>query len=172
MGASAWSYWTDYDPDRGRAFSELRKRVFHSGAYLGPGGKRPVYQRGGRHPEPRPRTIKQVIKAQAENGTHTILDIAHFEFEGGPPRPMRKLKSPFTGEDIEIPLTEGGVCRLAAAEELRTVFGTDRPTRSQIEDKDQRGDMLAFIARWEALCVVAWDGERPVALYFCGISGD
>jgi hypothetical protein len=164
VGASVWKYWVDYDADGIRAFDALRDRVFCADEYIGPGGDR---FGGEAHPLPRPASIDDLLEACGESGTHTILDIVHFAVAGNP----RAMQTLTVGHEsyTTLPIVEGGECRMATDEEVRALLGTDRPSRAQI---DERGDFTELLGRGEALCVVAWDGDRPCALYFQGRSGD
>lgn len=160
MGASGWGYWIDYDNNTARAFAALRDRVFKEGDYLGPGGKLPFGE--GRDPRSAS-SIEAVLEAQAEDGTHSILDISRFETPGER-RPTKKMVNPFTGEGL------GASCRLATDAELTDVFGTSEPTRAMVEE--HAGELERHLSRWSALCVVVFAADKPNELYFHGISGD
>jgi hypothetical protein len=168
MGASAWDYWTDFDDDPRKALRTLRERVFRAGEYLGPGGNTFDQKRDGR---PRPPNIEKLLERQGENQTHSILDVVFISYEGGPPRPTRKEWNPLTQSNEDFPLVEGEECRALSRAELRDAFGTERPTRSQIEACDWNR-LDALWSKWSALCVTAWDGEEPVQMFFIGTSGD
>jgi hypothetical protein len=161
MGASRWRYWTDYSERPAAAMHALRAQVFATGAYIGPGGR--ARHEVGPDPLPRPATIEALLESREDDGTHSILDIAHFEGDG--PFPMRPGWNPFTGAK-EVPV--GGSCRLMDARELREAYGDERPTRARVAARRDYLDM----DKWEARCVVVYDRERPVALYFEGRSGD
>ena len=96
--------------------------------------------------EDEPASIEEALENMDADGTASILDIDHVADE---PEPT-------------------GVTLLAAAD-ARRYFGTERPTRA---DVDQAEDFWEDIGRGEAVCVVLYNGERPSELYFAGYSFD
>lgn len=217
MGASSWSYFVEYDQNPARALAALREHVFANGKYAGPGGyPKPLPMellRARKAVDPftnkvvtfpalsrreferryvkRPSSIAELLEIQAEDGTHSALDIARMSSERKPV-PIRTVKrlNPFTGEMFDVaegfrmlnPFTGnpeeisagqmgyGGVCEMATAEQLRTAFGTEQPSRKILESKEDQ--LYPFLCRWSAICVTAWKRKQPDALFFCGISGD
>ena len=93
-----------------------------------------------------PATIEEALENMDADGTASILDIDHV---AGSPEPT-------------------GVTVLSPAE-AKQYFGTERPTRADIERADQFWD---DIGRGESVCVVLYSGDRPSELYFAGISFD
>ena len=93
-----------------------------------------------------PATIEEAIENMDADGTASILDIDHV---AASPEP--------TGVTILTPA------------EAKQYFGTERPTRADVEKADQFWD---DIGRGEAVCVVLYNGDRPSELYFAGISFD
>jgi len=93
-----------------------------------------------------PATIEEALENMDADGTASILDIDHV---ADSPEPT-------------------GVTVLTPAEAKR-YFGTEQPTRAHIEQADEFWD---HIGRGEAVCVVLYSGDRPLELYFAGISFD
>ena len=93
-----------------------------------------------------PATIEEALENMDADGTASILDIDHV---AASPEP--------TGVTVLTPA------------EAKQYFGTERPTRADIEHSDQFWD---DIGRGEAVCVVLYRGDRPLELYFAGISFD
>jgi hypothetical protein len=93
-----------------------------------------------------PATIEEALENMDADGTASILDIDHV---AASPEP--------TGVTVLTPA------------EAKQYFGTERPTRADVEKADQLWD---DIGRGEAVCVVLYNGDRPSELYFAGISFD
>jgi len=93
-----------------------------------------------------PATIEEALENMDADGTASILDIDHV---AASPEP--------TGVTVLTPV------------EAKQYFGSERPTRADIERADRFWD---DIGRGEAVCVVLYSGDRPSELYFAGISFD
>jgi hypothetical protein len=93
-----------------------------------------------------PATIEEALENMDADGTASILDIDHVATSPEP-----------TGVTVLTP------------PEAKQYFGTERPTRANVEKADQFWD---DIGRGEAVCVVLYNGDRPSELYFAGISFD
>jgi len=93
-----------------------------------------------------PATIEEALENMDADGTASILDIDHVAASAEP-----------TGVTVLTPA------------EAKQYFGTERPTRADVEKADQFWD---DIGRGEAVCVVLYNGDRPSELYFAGISFD
>ena len=96
--------------------------------------------------EDEPASIEEALENMDADGTASILDIDHVADE---PEPM-------------------GLTVLAPAD-VKQYFGTERPTRADVEQAD---DFWEDIGRGEAVCVVLYNGNRPSELYFAGCSFD
>jgi hypothetical protein len=102
-----------------------------------------------------PATIEELIRYNAESGTHSIIDYAHENYQLLPSAEAARYLEPFSPTF------------------LMEVFGTAQPSRWQIETQE---DLL-----WEGVpggptrsgtyCVVYEDGQ-PSEIYVMGISGD
>jgi hypothetical protein len=167
MGASAWSYFTQWQKDVERADDELRDEVFRSGKFDGVDGAprswgedssiglealgiRPLPPRPVRPKGWRPATIKEATSHMGLDGTHSILDA------------------------FGIAATEAFGRVFPAPEEwLMRLYGTKRPTRKQVEALGIPGEVL----EWRMVYFAVWDEGRgaeaePTWWYFQGHSGD
>jgi hypothetical protein len=107
---------------------------------------------GPRKPRRAPKTIKQLLKQCAEEGTHSILDIE------------RVSSQPELG--AVVPLSR---------QQLLDFFGTDRPTRSMVEKWAARVESLEaepLYGRWEGIYIIVYKDSQPDEIYFEGCSGD
>lgn len=174
MGASGWSYYVPYDPDLDRALQRLREQVFREGKFYSP------------DPARRPKSIAQLLEWNAEDGTHSILDMTRI---APPPKtPGRSGRSlpPNSDERGVIDMTRFdpeahrrwleeafgsiGAVRELHPDDLRALFGTTRPPRAAVEAR--ASDVMDLRARGEGTVVVIYEGDAPVELFFTAFSGD
>ena len=94
-------------------------------------------------------SIEELLEAAAESGTHSILDIQHTA----------------SGADF-------GVAWPAPGDVVRQVYGTERPSRVQVEVREGRISEAMELERWQAVYVLVYDQGRPAEIYFEGASGD
>ncbi len=143
MGASGWTYFVPFQEDIASAFRELQEAVFRNGEYYKPGAfygalleDMPPEMKEMMAPmieemqgEGEPQSIEELREMSGEEGTHSILDM-----EGISATP------------------DFGVLTPLDAEELLDLFGTDKPTRSMIEERAEA--VLERRGRWErSICV-------------------
>ncbi len=175
MGASGWSYFVPYQSDISKALKELREIVFQRGEYyhrdpfwkdmtfeefLPPIPDLSEEERADYLAEfqalqalPEPTSIETLLKWNAEEGTHSIIDI----------------------KEVAMTPDFGAVAPLSNAE-LKRFFGTEKPTRGMIENKGE--DLLLFLqkelgrSRWQGTYIVLYKENEPSELYFIGYSGD
>jgi hypothetical protein len=201
MGATGWKYFVPYEPDISAALQRLKQDVFARGEYVFGHGlpqkdfdsrvKRllPVYEArmkenfakaddssqsdmvrvAARHAAEhmkkelekfrtserkpsgkKPKTIAELLKQQAENGTHSILDITSVSSaeEFGAVSPLPKTK-------------------------LVEVFGTETPSRAQIDELYESGSLEELASeRWQGVYIVAYRDGSPSEIAFIGCSGD
>jgi len=170
MGASGWHYFTPYRVDVAEALETRRQDVFRRKDYgdpvlrmkIAPGDlprlppAREAFEQlaslqsaGGFDGVPEADSIDELLEQCAEQGTHSILDIAGGLSDG-----------PDFGTAFPMP---GHV--------MLDLYGTNRPTREQVEAKiHERGDELD---RWQCWYVIVHDtAGRPSEIYFEGCSGD
>jgi hypothetical protein len=102
-----------------------------------------------------PATIEELIRYNAESGTHSILDYAHENYQLLPPAEAARYLEPFSPSL------------------LVEVFGTAQPSRRQIEmQKGQFWEhVLASSTHPGNYCVV-YDAGEPSEIFVIGISGD
>jgi hypothetical protein len=98
-------------------------------------------------PGQRPETIEELLEMVAEDGTHSVLDIE----QTGPTRGF--------GVAAPMPLSR-----------IRQHFGTEEPTREQIEES--WGDAAEGLDRWQAYYVAVYREGKPHEYAFIGCSGD
>jgi hypothetical protein len=171
MGASGWSYSTPYDEDIEAALRRLQRAVFERGEYYKPWEEvwryrdsilaKPLHEledherqfikrlKTFRMPDRdfKPASIEELLKNNAESGTHSILDIFGICDE-----PRFGTASPVDGE------------------ELLRVFGTTQPTAQDVGTAAY--DLGENLERWQAVYFVVYKDGRPDEIRFVGCSGD
>lgn len=164
MGASGWGYRVPYQQDLNQALQALRKAVFEAGTYYEPAlfyehlltvvdtlpaevrQNLEAFVAQGKQ-QPAPRTIEDLIERNAEDGTHSILDIERVD----------------AGRDF-------GVINPLSDEELLDLFDTTRPTWQQVEAKAR--ELQSLRGRWQGVCVIVYEDDQPRDIFFTGYSGD
>lgn len=185
MGATGWVRYVPYEDDFGEALRKARREVFLAGDYEAPppvvgdddfravladlaafggleafGGVSEVVEPsavGAAAPPPVPgapeprddldRDIERMLTSTMDRGSHSLLDVVTVGPAGGP--------------GVVTPLT---------ADELRVLFGTDRPTGTQVAQAEDA--ILQRCPRWEGRLVVVHDPTgSPTHLCFLGVSG-
>jgi hypothetical protein len=178
MGASAWEYFTPYQADHEKAFHDLRQEVFESGNYFlytptlpsseaeyleqaynmglilteqDEEWQREQYRKDKeRYSKPKPETIEELIEWGAEDGTHTIIDMASFTDDPD-----------CTDFFTAIPLSQA---------QLLELFETTKPTHQMIVEK--RSAILNLRQRWQATYIIVYEDDNPTEIFFTGFSGD
>lgn len=112
--------------------------------------KRELEKYGSSKPPPKPKTIEELLKQQAENGTHSILDTSCIS-----PKPKFGAISPFpTSKIVEY-------------------FGSETPSHAQIQQALDSDALEQFVSeRWQGIYVVAYRDDSPSEIFFAGCSGD
>ncbi|HEX8317185.1 hypothetical protein [Longimicrobium sp.] len=176
MGATIWTYFTDYDEQPDRALHRLRDEIFDAGQYRRP-WEFPDFFVGVRDlPNVRlktrltlwvleslyttielfrwaawgfrsPSSIEEAVAWAEEDGTHSILDI--------------ERTGMYRGFGVAIPLSEL---------RLREFFGTTEPGRDAAEEAAH--EISCSLARWEAVYFPVYEDGKPRHLVFIGVSGD
>ncbi len=176
MGASGWSYFVPYQRDIQKALDELRERVFQSGDYFGgrPGAKR------------RYATIDALLRAKAEDGTHSILDVREISdtskqndaLEGVDRRDLMLKMQNLMAKDL------AGFMRWAAREEFLSIglvfplsdeqlvktLGSLKPERRAVELASNT--IGSSCSRGSGRYVVVYRDGAPDEIFFAGVSGD
>ena len=148
MGAHPYWYFVPYREDLQSALDSLREREFRAGRY------NPVIRFikfrepafSAQNPGPQHKTIKAAVKAAAEDGTRSILDVERVG-----------TKSDY------------GVSTALAPDVLEDLYGTTRPTRAMLEGAM---DFLDDVSRGHCVHVVLYEGDRPSEIFFGGYSFD
>lgn len=200
MGATGWEYFVPYEADISAALQRLREDVFTRGDYLSGHGlpqkefevrlnrllpayeslmkaalaeaedtslpadlraaqqvvaeqmRKEIekYRAGNPQAKQKPKTIDALLAQQAENGTHSILDIACIS-----QKPKSGAISPFP------------------ASKLSKFFGSDLPSRAQVQDAYDSGAFDKLVAkRWQGVYVIVYRNGLPTEIFFAGCSGD
>ncbi len=149
MGASGWDYVIDLPEgtpvDLGSALLRLRERVLAEGDY---------YWDEEGYLGSRLNTLAELDELREteefwEVGTHSVLDVDSVIGDGEPHGP--------------------GTVRPLTPPEAQQLFGSATPSRAEFA----AADVLAGVGdRWTGQCQVLYEGERPVAVGFWGMSGD
>jgi hypothetical protein len=109
--------------------------------------RRDVFAAGEyRYADENPSSIDEALEIADADGTASILDIQQISDE-----PDFCCAAPFS------------------AEELKEFFGTDRPTRADIETADEHWESLD---RGQARYAVVYANGQPAEIYFAGYSFD
>lgn len=176
MGASGWSYFVPYQRDIQKALDGLRERVFQSGDYFDgrPGAKR------------RYTTIDALLRAKAEDGTHSILDVRTISdtskqndvLEGVDRRDLMLKMQNLMAKD------PAGFMRWAAREEhlsigivyplsdeqLVKTLGSLQPERRAVALA--ASTIGSSCSRGSGRYVVVYRDGAPDEIFFAGVSGD
>ena len=96
--------------------------------------------------EDHPATIEEVLENMDADGTRSILDMTHISDQ-----PDYFAVTPLP------------------ADELVSLFGTDRPTREMIE---QNMDFYEDIERGQGVYMIAYKDGKPSEIFFAGYSFD
>lgn len=92
-------------------------------------------------------TIEELLDDAAENGTHSVLDITQVASR-----------------------RQYGAAAPLSKRELKTAFGTETPTRADLETGDWSFE--EGLERWQAAYFVVYENGRPSEYCFVGCSGD
>ena len=198
MGATGWQYFVPYQADIEAALQRLRDEVFASEEYTPaitvtkaqldtafkgvasdwetnlaffesqagnaklPQSTRDKFSmlasqlkqlRSGKSAQgtiPMPRTIDELLQSRGESGTHSILDVI-----------------------LVSPTPEFGAVSPLPKSEVGRVFGSEMPTRLQIEKQAKAGALESYTSkRWQGIYVVAYQDANAVEIFFAGCSGD
>ncbi|MEU3607492.1 hypothetical protein AB0E83_18915 [Streptomyces sp. NPDC035033] len=156
MGASGWSYVTEYDGDVEAAVEALHARVFQE-----------EYGDGSSY-----ESLDELYEDEefmGTEGTHTILDLDRVVATDTPPSPSRS--------------SDHGTLRPLARDRVVHHFGTAEPTVEQFEkliaagwaarhEEYERSLPGECRMRWTGYHVVLHSGGAPTHLGIFGFSGD
>jgi hypothetical protein len=147
MGAHPYFYVVKYQPDLNRALQELREREFQAGRYnpVMPFLPFPI-RPSSPAPGPAHASIQQAIEASDADGTRSILDI-----QGVADEPDFCVAAPLP------------------AATLRSLYGTDRPSRAMVE---QNMVFLEDVERGHCVYIILYSAGAPDEVLFAGYSFD
>ena len=146
MGAESWTYYVPYQENLEQAFQDLRQRVMDTGDYEIPENYKDA---------PLPQTIEEVWRRCAEEGagTYSILDMASLSTDPN--------------------ATETGLVQPLSSQDLRELFGGEKPTRAEVEATFEEGWFWDKVrTNWGGLYVIIYQNNDPYELVFAGFSGD
>jgi hypothetical protein len=163
MGASGWGYFVPYQPNIDQALQKLREEVFRRGEYflrppmdINPDDYADMPEEI-REQVPnwiereksfqQPTTIADLMKWNAEEGTHSILDI-------------KRISS----------VPDFGAAAPFSTEELTELFGTEQPSQSMVIEKAET--IRSLRERYQATYIIVFKNNIPDEIYFTGYSGD
>ncbi len=154
MGASGWQYVTKYQQNVQGAFAAVCQESLRSGEWREaleswtPQAVLDEIESGLSMLGPKADWHERasLLRGMLEDGTHTILDI------------------------IEVGSTQDfGIIRVATAQEVRDVYGTETPTQ---DDVDMRSNGFEY-ERWTGIAHKIYDASgTPTHWWFEGYSGD
>jgi hypothetical protein len=147
MGGHPWFYFVDYEQDVNAALQRLRQQEFRAGRY-NPAIWFPEFPIGPQSPSSgaQHRSIKEALAAAGESGTRSILDM-----ERVAAAPSSRAVAPLGRED------------------LRRLFGTDRPTRDLVANSDE---LFEALERGQGVYIIVYKGNQPEEIFFAGYSFD
>jgi hypothetical protein len=148
MGGHFYWYVVDYQNDIAKALNDLREREFSAGRYY------PVFKYPDQFlsasPQPAPgakhRSIADAMRAAAEEGTRSILDLD------------RIAPSP---RSCAVTRLDGGI--------LLDLYGTTEPTREMVEPDFAFSE---YMERGEGVYIILYEGGKPRHILFAGYSFD
>lgn len=151
MGAEPWSCFVAYRPDASAALEAAQAQEFAAGRYrvMDPGDP--------------PASIEEARLQGEESGTASVLDMT-----GVAEEPLAEGAGDWMASGGDLPASFGMVAPLTA-EQLVRLYGTDRPTRSQVASNFELYDLLD---RGLGVYVVVYDGDTPTEIFFAGYSFD
>jgi hypothetical protein len=170
MGATSWRYYTPHRPLPEDALQALRALVFARGEYTQPAESiddllLPNVRRLGRNPA----SPEQRRQVEQELQVHRAIETG--DMSGLSPRfgPSRG-KSVLSNRERVSERPGFAVAAPLSPDSLRQGFGTDQPTR---EDVEQRWSGVAEqLDRWQARYLVVYRDGEPHEYAFIGSSGD
>ncbi len=147
MGASGWAYYVGYEADMNNALASLRNAVFRGGKFETPND---LTEMKREYPGILD-SIETLVEACGESGTHSILDINGLS------------------ENPEF----GKVSRLSDSL-LREYFGTNRPTKEDVEETKSLlfQKLPSIVGTWGGLYLTVYRGESASEVFIIGMSGD
>ena len=135
MGATGWAYFAKYKKDLGAVLEGLREETFRAKKFYSV------------DPKAKPATIEELQEMNAEEGTHSILDIGAI-----------------------ADTASFGVAAPLPKDELVALLGTDKPDHKLVAAKAH--DLQTVRTRWEGTYVIVYKDGKPDEVFFTGFSGD
>jgi len=194
MGATGWCYFTPYLPNTQAALRQLQETVFRSGAYERPLLELEILdemdffaaaeaQRQEILSWYRMEGVRAFMARVGNEGLREKL----LALEGAPTladrdelQVLMELSTSGTGSILDmdetiVPARTGSGLYPLSAEKQQALWGTDRPTRRDIERWNTRISSLVeepLYSRDEGFFVTVYRDDLPDEIYFEGASGD
>lgn len=146
MGAEPWDCYTEFDPDLNALLQRTRTREFEAGNYSGDSVE--GMGNGARHA-----SIEEAMEDADADGTASILDIETVRLD----------------PDDE---GEPGVACPLSKDKLIELFGSERPSQSDVEECD---DLYDLIGRGCCFYIFVYDDDKsdtPSGICWRGYSYD
>lgn len=197
MGASGWHYFVPYRPDMDRVLEDLRRDVLARGGYAEPGIELEFLDeigffeadesdRGAMMAEFNLEPLRWAVDRFGMDGLRDWLESLQdrWDLPRGKPRSMEELEAlrclseGGTHSILDIggisPVPANGAIHPLPGEVLVSLFGTDRPTRSDVEAWRARDDGSGedFYERWQGIYFAVYKDGGPDEIYIEGASGD
>jgi len=194
MGATGWSYFTPYLPNTQAALRQLQETVFRSGAYERPLLELEILDEMDFFAAAEAQR-QEVLSWYRMEGVRAFMARVGSEglrekllaLEGAPTltdrdelQVLMELSSSGTGSILDmdetiVPARNGSGLYSLSAEKQQVLWGTDRPTRRDIERWNARispPEEEPLYGRGEGFCVTVYRDDLPDEIYFEGASGD
>lgn len=161
MGASLWSYLVPYEANISSAFSRLQGDVFARSEF---------YARK----DTRFGSIEELREAQAEDGTHSIIDMLRVVADTAPPPPGPAALAEELLAAIVGAASRYGTVFQMSDQELQKCYSTTTPSRNTIECNESSAHSLCERGNGRYALVFDDEGDKttPTWIYFVGVSGD
>lgn len=146
MGSAPWDCFIGYQNDLDVALENARQKELQNGKYSCSCEDTPEHD-----------SFEDAMECADADGTCSIIDIDSISSEilkGG-------------RED------EPGTAYALSEEQLIKFFGTDKPSRAQVENRSKSaGSYFNLLGRGRAIHVTVYQDEKPSEIYFAGMSFD
>ena len=166
MTSTAWGYLVPYQEDIQQALNEIQQHVFQRGEFFTELGDLLSFLRSNQsqnmsqqkiekikarinvlEQEPIPVNIPALIQKNGNTGTHSIIDM-----QGISDEPKENHISPLTDEEIV------------------NYFGHKQPTLTMLEQNNN--NILSLCEHWQGRYLLVYENQKPIDIFFIGISGE
>lgn len=149
MGGHCYYYFVPFQADVDSALQTLRKQEFEAGRY-NPAVPFPFddwpFQTFGAAEGAKHASIREALEDSDADGTRSILD-------------MERV-GPRADFGVVVPLS---------IDKLKDLYGTEKPTHQMVKENM---DFFEEIERGQGIYIVVYKNDRPLELFFAGMSYD